>query len=318
MNYKKVMINTLKTPLLLFTWVCFMACIMGCNTSNETLTVATYTYATNNRIENIKPFSQAIKKLLDQPTETKSYPGVTELLEAIKEGEVDIAFINTLGYLLLAIDNEVAVPVAALEVDPSFIDNYKSVIIARKDRDLKGPEDLNNERSSLSFTFVSETSTSGNLVPRLFLSSLGISSPEKDFKNITYGGDHESTFRKLLDNETDACALGSATFFSMTQKDSSIMKEVDLLWISSEIPLGPVLLSEKLPSAKRKRISDFLLTLDSTDPTAFNGIKGGWSEARHATRFIPISDKYYNSLRHYGQNSADLLPILSPGPAQKN
>jgi len=281
----------------------------GCDNNIQPLRLATYTYSTNNRINNLKPLSQELEKVLKRPVQIKSYPDVASFIEGIKSGEVDVGLINTLGYLLLSLDNKNMEPVATLKVKKDAIDNYKTVLLTNN----KSITDLNalkNNSDSLSIMFVAEGSTSGNLVPRLLLSSIGIKSPEKQFKEVKYGGNHTSTFSKLIEGESDICAIGSNEYFKQIQADSTLLNSNKLLWISEEIPLGPLLLNNSLTDSDKEKITGLFLNLHKDNFTTLQSIKEGWSEAKQAEKFHPIADSYYDNFRMVNGNTTDLSNIL--------
>ena len=277
--------------------------------NGQPLRLATYTYATNNRIDNLKPLSNQIEKTLERSVQTRSYPDVASFIDAIKSKEVDIALINTLGYLLLSLDNETMQPVATLKVKKGAEDNYKTVLLTNN-KEIIDLKTLNAQANDLTMMFVSEGSTSGNLVPRLLLSSIGINSPETQFKAIQYGGNHTSTFEKLMAGDTDVCAMGSNEYFKQIRSDSTILNSTNLLWMSEEIPLGPVLINNDLSKTDKKKITQLILNLDENNTDALESIKAGWSEAKQAEKFYPITDAYYDNFRMVNGNQTDLSDIL--------
>jgi len=283
---------------------------IGCKNDNKPLRLATYTYSKNNRIDNLKPFSKDLEMLLNRPIHIKSYPDVASFIEGIKSDEVDIGLINTLGYLLLSLDNKEMQPIATLKVRKGAVDNYKTVLLSNNNS-ITDLNSLKNKVNNLSMMFVSEGSTSGNLVPRLMLSSIGIKSPEGQFKEVKYGGNHTSTFTKLIEGKSDICTIGSNEYFKQIQKDSTLLKSTRLIWISEEIPLGPVLVNNKLSKSDIKEISDLFLNLHENNPNALQSIKEGWSEAKQAEKFYPITDSYYNNFRTVNGNNTDLPDILN-------
>ncbi|MFS4445431.1 phosphate/phosphite/phosphonate ABC transporter substrate-binding protein [Maribacter sp. 2307UL18-2] len=281
----------------------------GCSEDREPIRLATYTYATNDRIENMKLLSQELEDRLQRKVTITSYSDVKSFILGIKSNEVDIAFINTLGYLILSSDNEHMLPVANMHIEEDAVDNYKTVLLTINDS-IERYSDIGNKAKDLTMMFVKEGSTSGNLVPRLFLSSLGISSPESQFREVEYGGNHTLTFEKLVNGETDLAAIGSNEYYKQIQTDSKLREKVRLLWVSDEIPLGPVLVHKVLPLKEREIISNMLLNLHIENTDAFESIKSGWSEAGQADKFQQISDKYYNSFRKVNGNRTHLNDIL--------
>lgn len=281
-----------------------------CTSKMRPLRLATYTYATNDRINNLEPLSRELEKALERPIDIKSYPDAISFIDGIRSNEVDIALINTLGYLLLSLDNEVMEPIAALKVKNGAVDNYKTVLLTSIDS-IKELGTLKKSSEELSMMFVAEGSTSGNLMPRLFLSSIGITSPEKQFKEVNYGGNHTSTFEKMLQGQADICAIGSNEYFEQIKRDSTLLEAHNLLWVSEEIPLGPVLLNHSFTDEERETIIDLFLSLHLKNNSALESVKKGWSEAKQTERFYPISDSYYNDFREINGNKTDLIEILN-------
>lgn len=282
---------------------------LSCSKKNESIKLATYTYSTNNRIDNLKPLSQSLERILNKPVKIISYQDIFSFIKGIKSNNVDIGLINTLGYLSLSIDNNIMEPIAALKVREDAVDNYKSVLLTTNDS-IHSIKTLKDNASSFSIMFVNKGSTSGNLIPRLLLSSIGIESPENQFKKVEYGNDHTKTINKLLLGETDICALGSNEYYKQIAKDSTILKRTKVLWISDEIQLGPVLLNKKFSDKQKEQIASLFLNLHKTDNSVLESIKKGWSEAKQADQFHSITDYYYNNLREVNGNKTDLTIIL--------
>ncbi|MEL6561580.1 MAG: PhnD/SsuA/transferrin family substrate-binding protein [Bacteroidota bacterium] len=280
-----------------------------CSPNKKPIRLATYTYATNDRVGNLKLLSQELEDLLQRSVITTSYPDVESFIAGIKANEVDIALINTLGYLILASDNEHMLPMVNMHVKEDAVDNYKTVFLTNN-YSMNDLSEIKGMAETSTMMFVKEGSTSGNLVPRLFLSSIGLTSPESMFKEVQYGGNHTATFEKLVNGETDFCAIGSNEYFKQITTDSTFENKVKLLWTSDEIPLGPVLLNKALSSEEREIVSNLFLNLHTANLDAFEAIKSGWSEAKQSDRFQLVSDKYYDSFREVNGSRTHLNDIL--------
>ncbi len=272
--------------------------------------MATYTYSTNDRLKNLQPLADDLAEQLKRPVSTTSYPDVASFIKGLKSNSVDIALINTLGYLLLSLNNEHMNPVAVLKVRQDAVDNYKTVLLTTK-MDIADLDDVKEKASGLSMMFVAEGSTSGNLVPRLLFSSMGLNAPKQQFKHVSYGGNHTSTLERLLAGEADLCAIGSNEYFKQLKADSTLKTATRLLWISKEIPLGPVLLNKRLANDEQQQITKRLLQLHDADASVLQSIKAGWSEAKQAEKFYAITDNYYDNFRMVNGNTTDLAEILA-------
>jgi len=277
----------------------------------QKIVLATYQYADNNRLENIKPLSKYLSDSLGLEVEVKSYPTVHTFIEGIQKNEVDIALINTFGYLLLEIAKVKykMKPYLVLKIKEGAENNYKTAILSRKDFPHDTITNLKAVSANFKLGLVSIGSTSGNLMPRLKLAAIGIETPESMFKSVEYYENHKNTIDLLLANKTDICAVGSTEYFNLFA-DTSRSNLVKLLWLSSEIPLGPVLLHNKLSHTIKQKIVAHLLRLDRISPTTLEAIKSGWSEAKQADKYIEIDKHYYKAFKNQFGNKKAMEKIL--------
>jgi phosphonate transport system substrate-binding protein len=219
---------------------------------SQNLRLAVYQYADNPRIKNLQPLADLLQQQLNIPTTVKSYPTVHAFIEAIQKGEVDIAFINTFGYLLLEASEKryPMQPKVALTV-PNPDDNYKTVFVARAQSPIQHLKDAVNFGKQTRLGLVAIGSTSGNLVPRLALTRIGVMNAEQQFQSVTYTGTHAKAIQALLNDEVDLAAMGSNEYARL---DSVTKLQLKPIWISTEIPLGPVLFNKKLSKQVQQQI----------------------------------------------------------------
>jgi phosphonate transport system substrate-binding protein len=278
---------------------------------SQKVVLATYQYAENTRIANINPLGKYLSDSLGLDVEVKSYESVHKLIEAIQGNEVDIALINTLGFLLLessSLGYEMNAA-AVLKVREGAEANYKTALVSRIDFPANSINSIMPFTSNSRLGLVNVGSTSGNLVPRLKMAALGMATAENHFKSVVYGGNHRQTLAMLLENKIDVCAIGSTEYFQLIA-DSERAGQVKLLWMSSEIPLGPVLLHNRLPANTQTAIVNHLLNLHITSVETLEAIKSGWAEALLAERFIELSPKHYQPFMNQFGNTKEIERIV--------
>ena len=276
--------------------------VVACSVStlySQPLRIAVYQYADNPRIKNLLPLAAHLQREAGIAATVKSYPTVHALIAGMQKNEVDLAFISTFGYLLLQA-GKTAHPMSTLAalVAPEAKDNYKTVIVCKRKAGINTLEDLAAQGKGLRMVFVAKGSTSGNLVPRLLLSGVQIAA-EKHFSSVSYAGTHANALNWLFSDSADVAALGSSEWEKLeaTQKQS-----LQLLALSAEIPLGPVLINQNLDKNRQQKISESLLQLHANDKAALEAVKAAWSEAKQATHFIPIAPSYYEPyLKQFGR-----------------
>ncbi len=296
--------------LIRFFYTC-MLCILTIFAHAQTLRIATYQYADNNRIKNIQPFADLLKAKHGMDTEVKSYPTIHDMIAGIQNNEVDIAFINTFGYFLLETSekNYPMIPGYTLAVRSDAVDNYKTAIITPAGSTLKNLEDVGKTASKSKLMLVATGSTSGNLVPRLAFSNIGLADCENDFKSVGYAGNHTLAIQSIVNQEADISAMGFTEYEKIT-RDPAMAAKLKLIWRSPEIPLGPVLLHNGLHDSTRSEIVKALQSLHVENKQVLESIKEGWSEAKYASHYISINDSFYDSFRKTLGKDKDLQRIL--------
>jgi phosphonate transport system substrate-binding protein len=271
--------------------------------SRKEIVIATYQYADNTRVKNIQPFADHFSALTKKKTKVVSYPTVHKLIEAMKKSEVDIAFINTFGFLLYR-DQSTSFSIAAnLKIPDKDASTYQTILVSSDSSGIKDLKTLVANAKQLSLLLVNPGSTSGNLVPRLKLAEFNLAS-DSDFKSVTYTQNHALTLQQIAANKADVGAFGSEEYYKAIKKDSTIAKKVNVIWESAPIPLGPVMYRKNLPSEDVAYLLKILLQLHQQNPQALEAIKNGWTEAKNATQLQVIDDRYYYQILNLNSKSS--------------
>lgn len=117
------------------------------------------------------------------------------VVTAFGHGELQLAFFGGLTGVQARLRNPGAGVIAQRQQDAQF----HSKFIVRASLPVSSLEDLKERAAGLTFTFGSESSTSGHLMPRHFLSQAGVDA-DRDFQAMAnYSGSHDLTW-KLVEN----------------------------------------------------------------------------------------------------------------------
>jgi phosphonate transport system substrate-binding protein len=126
------------------------------------------------------------------------------IVTAFRRGDIQLGWFGGLTGVQARSFVEDAQAIAQRPRDAEF----HSVFIARTDLDIANLDDLRGR----SFTFGSESSTSGHLMPRSFLSDIGID-PDRDFDGLpNFSGSHDTTYKLVEAGAFDAGALNEAVW----------------------------------------------------------------------------------------------------------
>ncbi|MFD2247306.1 phosphate/phosphite/phosphonate ABC transporter substrate-binding protein [Pontibacter ruber] len=275
------------------------------------LVFATYTYGDNDRLANIRPMSEYLANKIGASVRLQSFATIKELIEQIRAGNVDVAFVNTFGYLLLQTDPvQSMVPLATLEVPAEKHGLYGSCLVASRKSSIRSTDDLVYNAHKYNITFAGQYSTSGNLLPRLYLNSLGLNNPEEQFNEVHYLNSHANTLLDVKTGNSDLGAFGIMEYYKMLESGQLKEGDVNLIWKSEEIPLGPVVCKTTMPVKDQRKLRKALLKVHKKNPEAVLQIKRAWTEARDADKYVPVTKDYYKYISNLAGNKKDFRRLL--------
>jgi phosphonate transport system substrate-binding protein len=138
---------------------------------------------------------------------------------------------------------------------------FKSYFIAAPDSGVKTLADLKGK----AFSFGSQISTSGHLMPRYFLLKEGID-PEKDFANVSYSGAHDKTAKAVESGTVQAGALNYKTWDKMVAEKKIDTTKAAVFWTTPEYVDYCWCARKDLPAGLRAAIKNLFLSLDPAKP----------------------------------------------------
>lgn len=264
--------------------------------------LATYTYATNNRLQSLEPLAALLTETTGLKFKAVSYPSVESLISAIINDSIDFAMMNTSGYMILQRNTPgVVTPLVNLDMGNATSTNYGGCLIASKQSKISSIKDI-HKQSNLSLALVNASSTSGNLVPRLLLNANNISDPESVLR-VGYSGTHKKVVDDVLSGKADLGGCGcseidSARNIAMFQSKAVVIDSFN------NIPLGPIVYQSRLHTEVVRSVSDQLLSLHKNAPAVFTAFCNGWTEFKQAVSFKTVTDDEYNAFRAmFGDNT---------------
>lgn len=276
----------------------------------EQLVIAIADNGTGNRVEAIKPVADYLTKELGISITAAVAPNAVGLLQKLKEGSVDIAYINGFGYVLGVSDSLPLVPLVTPGNAEGTPNTYNSCIFSAPSSGIKSLADMVVRAKDYSFLFVNPTSTSGHLIPRLYLNKLGLKQVEGDFKDLEFADNHYQTIEKVLAGEFDAGAAAYNIIQAKLASGDLKREEINVLWVSEGITQEPVVVRKEMDPQLQKQIKDVLLKMHKKDPELWKHIQHNFS-AKEATQYVPAKDSFYNSIRNVSGSIDDLLFILN-------
>jgi phosphonate transport system substrate-binding protein len=154
-------------------------------------------------------------------------------VEAFKNGDVHLSWFGG----LTGVRARAAVPGARAIAQGKIDPKYKSYFIANADSGLEASESFPEGLNKHSFTFGSDSSTSGRLMPEYFIRKATGKTPAEYFgSEMNFSGSHDQTWQLVQSGSFDAGVLSYKTYETRV-KEGKIDPEVcRIIWITPPYP----------------------------------------------------------------------------------
>jgi phosphonate transport system substrate-binding protein len=199
-----------------------------------------------------------------------AYKAVTDYpaaVTAFKVGDLDLVWFGGLTSVQAQQQVKGATPIAQRDIDAAF----HTVVIANKDRGIAPITDASGLATlkGHTFTFGSESSTSGRLMPQYFLARAGVALD--DFKGKPgFSGSHDKTIDLVQAGTYDAGALNEQVWLDREAKGTVDSAKVGVVWRSPPYPDYQWVIrpdaDERFGKGFTDRVRRTLLGLKASDP----------------------------------------------------
>ena len=281
---------SIKLPSILILALTVMVFAIGCSSDSNAKTL----YIAGIPDQDISVLEARFDKLADYLSDktgldVEYLPSVdyAAVVVGFRQGDVQLAWYGGLTGVQARLAAPGAQALAQREEDAAF----HSVFVAQKGLGISSLEDLKGR----SVTFGSESSTSGNLMPRSFLVEAGIN-PDEDFSAVNYSGSHDKTWKLVESGSFDAGALNAVVWHKRVADGSANTDKVDAFYTTPPyfdyhwVVRGD--LDANFGSGATEKLRAALLGLNATN----GGIEQEIMEAFDSGRFIPTTNSNYSSI----------------------
>src|SRR5439155_25425416 len=162
-----------------------------------------------------------LSKELGVPVTYRPVTDYTASVTAFKVGELDMVWYGGLTGVQARLQVPGAHAIAQRDID----DQFHSVVIVNKRTEIADLSGLKGH----TFTFGSESSTSGRLMPQYFLEQAGIKLG--DFKGQNgFSGSHDKTIKLVAAGAYDAGALNEQVWQTYIKNHAPELEQVRMIW----------------------------------------------------------------------------------------
>ena len=244
-----------------------------------------------------------LEKKLGIPVEmiyTNDYTGV---IEALKAKKVHMADIPPFAYIIAT---------RTFKLDPLVTlgqngkpSTYTSSIIVNGRSNLKSMADIEAQSKNLTLCFADPASTSGHLVPRAYLNSIGLN-PDNAFKQVIFAGNHLASVLAVKSGKIDVGCTTSLVFKIMLEKKMINEGDVRVVWTSDPIMDQPIVIRDDVNKDFAKKIQDAYLAINRERPDIINKYVKLFLKDTAKRSYVVVKDADYDGLRKIAAGIKDL------------
>lgn len=217
----------------------------------------------------ITPLACCLSERIKVPVIPVVERNYAEYEKRILSGDIQIGYENPSVYVRVSERHEVL----AMALDNEGKDQFRGLIIVRKESEIASPVDLKNRKICI----VSRSSTGGYLSPKLFLMEQGVD-VETDCKVFeAVDNKQENVIFSVYTGEAEAGFIKES---ALTMADSYIPPgQIRVLTHTSWFPNYALSVDRSLPFSVKAAIKETLVRLKSSDPVLISLKIGGFRAA---------------------------------------
>lgn len=239
------------------------------------------------------PLGKYLESKIGMPIEFIPVTDYAATVEGLAAKKLDMVWYGGFTFVQARLrTNGTAVPLVQRAEDEKF----QSVFITQPGSGINTLSDLKGK----TFTFGSQSSTSGHLMPRSFLLKQGID-PDRDFKRVAFSGAHDATALQVAGGKVDAGALNISVWNKMLEEKKLDPQQVKVFYTTPPYFDYNWTVRGDLDATLIQKLREAFLTLDPTVPEHKEILA-----LQRASRFIPTTHENYQGIEEAAK-SAGLL-----------
>jgi phosphonate transport system substrate-binding protein len=256
----------------------------------------------------LEPFRKYLEKKLGMPVEYIFTSDYTSVIEGLRSKKVHIAYLSPFSYVLASQKHDITPIVTVGENGKASM--YHSIIFTSAKSNLNSMADVKAHAKSLSLCFVDPASTSGHLIPRAYLTTIGLNPDNNVFKQTIFAGSHIASILSVVSGKIDVgCSTTEYGVELAARKGLIKPSDVKVLWQSAPIVSSPIVARNDLNKAFVKKIQNLYLNLAKDAPDVFAAYIKLLHDHPKNYSYMTVDDSMYNGIRKVASGIKDLSVV---------
>ncbi|HEY4325563.1 MAG TPA: phosphate/phosphite/phosphonate ABC transporter substrate-binding protein [Mucilaginibacter sp.] len=252
----------------------------------------------------VEPLKDYLGKKLGVDVDFDFTTDYTAAIEALRSKKVHIAYLSPFSYVLASQAHDIT-PIVTIGEDgkPAL---YHSIIFTNTKTGLNSMEDVKARAKSLTLCFADPASTSGHLIPRAYLVTLGLN-PDNAFKQTIFAGSHPASVLSVASGKIDVGCSTTEYGLELLERKGIVKKEqIKVLWQSDPIVSSPIVARNDLNKDFVKKIQSLYLNMAKDNPAIFKAYISLYHTHAEKLSYMTVQDSMYNGLRKIAGGIKDL------------
>jgi phosphonate transport system substrate-binding protein len=248
-----------------------------------------------------------LEKKLDMKVEIYKSSDYTSVDEALLTKKVHMGYISPFSYVLLT-QKMTLVPLVAPGINGKPR-TYRSMIFTNPGTGIKTMDDVKARAKSLTLCFADPASTSGHLVPRAYLTSIGLD-PKTAFKQTMFAGSHFASLLAVKGGKVDVGCSNELSLKKLFRQKLARPEELIALWQSDPIVESPIVMRPDINPQFAERVRQAYLNMPTDAPDVWKAYVTAYAlGSSDSVRYTRVEDSCYNGLRKIAAGIDFILPL---------
>lgn len=184
--------------------------------------------------EKFKPIAAFLNDQLQVEVQFENFNSLLEL--SSNQSKYDLIYTNAFGYAYAQVTELPFDPFLVRADENGSTLTYKSCLIANKSSKLKSTKNIADDSKNIDVSFTYASSTSGHIIPRIYLTQLIGQSLESGFKSVNFESSHKEVIQKVNEGSVALGACSCQWVREEIKANPKLKNTINVLWESIPIP----------------------------------------------------------------------------------
>lgn len=190
-------------------------------------------------------------------------------IEAFRARKIEVGSIAPFAYVIARDRAGNVEPLVVRGHSSGEQSSYRSVLIVPPDSPIRTIDDLKANARRLTLAWVDPASTSGHLIPRAYLESVGLD-PDRDFKRTLFTMEHLASVMNVKSGKVDVAASMNTGLERMIERGRIRASDYRIIWQSGPIISDVTAVRSDLPEDFKEEIRRAYLEFPQQSPEVWS------------------------------------------------